>query len=701
MIFLRLNTVLVFLVLACQSVSAQTLPTCRSAASDADGDGYGWENNASCLITNTSLTNPAFTNRETGTEVNLIRARWQPADFTDNDVLCAEYKFNGTSYEHARRSTLYTHEPLSSVAPFQGNVIINQGTSDSNTWTLDNGIYYGPAELAATPWLEVVDIPRPEALSPDIAVHARNGVRIWRTDDAFTRCSLTNPYAAFIPTGGPEQNTNTAPDSISDINCDYTSAANFGGWGWNPVTRQSCPPLTGEQSTADAEPGNCDYVNAHLFEGWGWDPVARQSCPPQNDEPTNARFPNCSAAFLDSDGDGYGWENEATCVVATTSTQAPAFINQETNQPVELTRAYWDGNTDIANRTIQCYWHSYHTDQHRYARVFGRINSYSDPIYTEYQIKHQAIPTQPPHNGWISEILIWGDTGIFSASTVEAPVWTVEDGRYIGPTMLQTPYVEIVTLENGARGIRHWLNNGDETALDLRHISNRVSADDSGYSTGDGYYECSDASGRDLEPTGMAGVATSNPATLSDLTFYAETSPFQSSPESIVDLETGNPVELTRALWNYNNDIAHQDIFCEDYAYFDPTPGDQGGYGSLAVQGSYQFPYHFTNSGSQIYFWEEYESDALSMRIQNSIATAGTADSLFMQGSIFTSEYVELISGGVRFWNSSESFSECTGITPTGSIELTENNNRCDYSNADQYNGWGWNPVTQQSCAPR
>ena len=25
----------------------------------------------------------------------------------------------------------------------------------------------------------------------------------------------------------------------------------------------------------------------------------------------------------------------------------------------------------------------------------------------------------------------------------------------------------------------------------------------------------------------------------------------------------------------------------------------------------------------------------------------------------------------------------------------------CDYSNADFYNGWGWNPVTKTSCPPR
>lgn len=27
---------------------------------------------------------------------------------------------------------------------------------------------------------------------------------------------------------------------------------------------------------------NCQYYNAAIYQGWGWDPVTRQSCPPLN-----------------------------------------------------------------------------------------------------------------------------------------------------------------------------------------------------------------------------------------------------------------------------------------------------------------------------------------------------------------------------------------------------------------------------------
>lgn len=35
------------------------IPDCASAASDPDGDGWGWENNQSCKITMQSLVDPA------------------------------------------------------------------------------------------------------------------------------------------------------------------------------------------------------------------------------------------------------------------------------------------------------------------------------------------------------------------------------------------------------------------------------------------------------------------------------------------------------------------------------------------------------------------------------------------------------------------------------------------------------------------
>ena len=54
-------------------------------------------------------------------------------------------------------------------------------------------------------------------------------------------------------------------------NCQYFDASNFQGWGWDPVARESCPPL---------ESLGCDYSQADIHDGWGWDAGTGMSCDP-------------------------------------------------------------------------------------------------------------------------------------------------------------------------------------------------------------------------------------------------------------------------------------------------------------------------------------------------------------------------------------------------------------------------------------
>ena len=67
---------LAVLLLTTQMVSAQPEIVCSSVAADPDGDGFGWENNQSCLVTTDSDSAPQFINRETGQPVALVRAIW-------------------------------------------------------------------------------------------------------------------------------------------------------------------------------------------------------------------------------------------------------------------------------------------------------------------------------------------------------------------------------------------------------------------------------------------------------------------------------------------------------------------------------------------------------------------------------------------------------------------------------------------------
>jgi len=290
---LRIATAVIFAFLVFKPAVAQTLPSCISAASDADGDGYGWENDASCVITNTSLTQPSFTNLETGEPVNLVRAQWDQSAFLNTQIVCTRRQFDGTAYRFSSE-LLYEFEALSQTAPFNGNVTIFPLSSfDSTppitqTWTIDNGIYFGPSDLAATPWVEIIEIESTGFIDPN-TTQTRNAVRVWLTNNIWSQCSTLLPIADFAPS--------FTPDNPVD-NCDYSDAARFDGWGWDPIAGQSCAPIN--TVTSD----NCDYTDATQFDGWGWDPISGQSCEPLLDS---------GSECVDSDGDGWGWDGTQSC----------------------------------------------------------------------------------------------------------------------------------------------------------------------------------------------------------------------------------------------------------------------------------------------------------------------------------------------------------------------------------------------------
>ena len=64
--------------------------------------------------------------------------------------------------------------------------------------------------------------------------------------------------------------------------CDYSTADQNNGWGWNPTTQTSCPPIDGETIVIEIPMinGECDYSAASLNGGYGWNPTAQLSCPP-------------------------------------------------------------------------------------------------------------------------------------------------------------------------------------------------------------------------------------------------------------------------------------------------------------------------------------------------------------------------------------------------------------------------------------
>ena len=289
-------------------------------------------------------------------------------------------------------------------------------------------------------------------------------------------------------------------EPIASNACDYSSADLFNGWGWNPITQESCPPLTDAPLLAS----NCDYANAASFDGWGWNPISRMSCPPLQEEDPHTVFPVCSATFYDVDGDGFGWENEASCIVTSESALPPIFTNNQTGYQVDLVRANWHANNDIANRVIQCdlYYYDSYSGQYLLEPVPFRAGaSLNNQVFPSYRFHHQSLPLESPFIGMIDSVEYVEGSTITPTSFAGDANWTTNDGRYIGPTVLQSPYVELISLANGTKAIRTWHESRFDTALNLAFSGNRVQRD--------GFFECRDISGSDLTPTrGMATTET-------------------------------------------------------------------------------------------------------------------------------------------------------------------------------------------------
>ncbi len=292
---------------------AQTTPVCSSVAADADGDGFGFENNASCVVTDESAGPPEFVNQVTSEPVVLVRAYWDGLTDFSRPIICTRYFFGSDSYSPSRSATV-DFDPLPESAPFEALASVNGG-AQSRTWGVDNGIYSGPTNLGMSPWFEIVTVEG----------STQQAVRTWFSDTTYNQCETQDSNFSFVPTGTP-------PGVVTDAGeCDYSDAAMFDGWGWNPTTGQSCPPLDdgGEEPTMTS---GCDYSNAAANDGWGWDESTAQSCPPldttpqvpSTEEPTMADGCDYSNASVNG---GFGWD-------ASTGQSCPPLDTAPENTPM-------------------------------------------------------------------------------------------------------------------------------------------------------------------------------------------------------------------------------------------------------------------------------------------------------------------------------------------------------------------------------
>jgi len=132
----------------------------------------------------------------------------------------------------------------------------------------------------------------------------------------------------------------------------YSTCADAGGIGGTPPTPEPTAAPTPEPTTAptpqptpqpsSAPSSQCNWYGTNYplcnstASGWGWEDnqscIAYSTCadagginnnptpvptatPSPTQEPGNPDYPTCANASSDPDGDGYGWENNQTCII--------------------------------------------------------------------------------------------------------------------------------------------------------------------------------------------------------------------------------------------------------------------------------------------------------------------------------------------------------------------------------------------------
>lgn len=358
-------------------------------------------------------------------------------------------------------------------------------------------------------------------------------------------------------------------------------------------------------------------------------------------------IPACSHQYSDADGDGFGWENSASCIITIDSEPPPTYINEETGLEVELVRPNWDGNSDFVNRVIECQLYLFDDANQRY------IPDPDDYVArSSLHFEHLPLPSSEPYQGHVFPNV---PTNSFS-------YWTISDGLYNGSNLLNDPYIELIENANGVKSIRTWEypNATPVGVYDFPYISSYHS--DWSITPPRGYYQCEDVSGSDFMPTGSPGEPTSQPYELADLTLSVRANDGESTDE-VIDLRTGLPVVQEKIYWNYNEDLAASPlgiIGCQSYEF------SEGG--NTYIQGHADAEYYY-----YIRAFEGADVGNLRHRTQFegiestyiTTHTNGIVEPEFR--SVFSSDKAEILSdSSIRLWTSSQYHILCWNVQPTG-----------------------------------
>lgn len=291
-----------------QSAHAATI--CNSSASDVDGDGWGWEDGASCQVTADTRGAPTIVNGVTGEPVNLSRLQWNNEDLGGQTLFDCDYAYRNWYGDPDDRTYFWGFGGTSSSDSacnyssveflWNGTYEVTSGCALQNTpagstyqptvgtWNIENGLLRTDSEPYTGDYPFMANIEYAEIREDG------NGINIWREDGEFYyHCSDANPTGHLV-----EDNNQNDDLSAPCVDSDGD------GWGWDGTESCQVANINENTSTDDAECLDPDG------DGWGWDGTA--SCLVGDTIDENQTD---DAECIDTDGDGWGWDGSASCLI--------------------------------------------------------------------------------------------------------------------------------------------------------------------------------------------------------------------------------------------------------------------------------------------------------------------------------------------------------------------------------------------------
>ena len=361
-----------------------------------------------------------------------------------------------------------------------------------------------------------------------------------------------------------------------------------------------------------------------------------------------AELPAYESVGSDPDGDGFGWEwndtEYSSCLVTEGSGTRPSIINTATGAEVNLVRAYWNANRDIADRNIEC-------------EYYRESASGEYALNDTFSFTHQRLPTKAPFVGLADYDSGWNFHFAFDAGFQIVKAWTVNNGAYIGP-MPSGYWLEIVERYSVAdSAVRFWSDSRE-------------------------YYECFDKDGGQLHPSGFIGEEfPATQTTESPVVTISSDPASQTTP--IINLEAGTEVTFNSVTWDIQQDLKGRNIFRWNYqwdgqTYRGDTPIDVFNFydNSDVTSGNSGFFTHFAAPGSFLHnnVWS----------IENGQFSMSSFHTQNFEKLI--SEKVELLDSSfhdrriVRTWFDSSSYYECSDGGAVAGVERVNGNDARDFT---------------------